>query len=132
MGHCDSYAISPLRRAEESSDTSSETRLQEEDNVIVEIDVPLSADEEELVEKSSDTSSKTRLQEEDNVIVEISAPLVADEEELVVPETEETVFFVFPKTQEMVVVVDLLPHEVVDHRPHRAAFEYGGLSSNLV
>jgi hypothetical protein len=34
---------------EESSDTRSETRIQEEDNVIVEIDAPLFADEEELV-----------------------------------------------------------------------------------
>jgi hypothetical protein len=48
MGHRDSYSTSPLRRDEESSDTSSATQLQEEDNVIVEIDVTLSADEEEL------------------------------------------------------------------------------------
>jgi hypothetical protein len=36
------------------------------------------------------------------------------------------VFGVVPETQEMVVVVDLLPHEVVDHRPQCALFEYGG------
>jgi hypothetical protein len=83
MGHRDSYATSPSLCDEESSDTSSETRLQEEDNVIVEIDVPLSADEEELVEESIDTSSETWLQEEDNVIVEIDVPLSTDEEELV-------------------------------------------------
>jgi hypothetical protein len=79
-----------------------------------------------LVEESSDTSSETRIQEEYNVIVEIDAPLFADEKELVVPETEYTVFVVVPKTQATVVVVDLLPHEVVGHRPHRAPFEYGG------
>jgi hypothetical protein len=50
MDHRDSYATSPLRCDEERSDTSSETRLQEEYNVIVKIHVPLSADEEELVE----------------------------------------------------------------------------------
>jgi hypothetical protein len=125
MGHRDSYATSPLYCDEESSDTSSETRLHEEDNVIVDINVPLSVDEEELVEESSDTISETRLQEEDIVIVNIDAPLFADEEELVVPETEETVFVVVPEKQETVVVVDLLPHEVVDHRPHHAPFEYG-------
>jgi hypothetical protein len=43
-----------------------------------------------------------------------------------VPEMEETVFFIVPETQETVVVVDLLPHEVVDHRPHHVPFEYGG------
>jgi hypothetical protein len=43
----------------------------------------------------------------------------------VVPETEEAVFVVVPKTQEMVVVVGLLPLEVVDHRPQCAPFEYG-------
>jgi hypothetical protein len=126
MGHHDSYSTSPLCRDEQSSDTSSETQLQEEDNVIVEIDVPLSEDEEELVKERSDTSSETRIQEEDNVIVEIDAPLFADEEELVVPETEETVFVVVPETQETVVVVDLLSHEVVDHHPHRDPFKYGG------
>jgi hypothetical protein len=94
MGHNDSYATSPLCHDEESSDTSSETRLQEEDNVIDEIDVPLAAYEEELVEESSDTSSETRIQEEDDVIVEIDAPVSAEEEELVVPEMEETVFVV--------------------------------------
>jgi hypothetical protein len=36
------------------------------------------------------------------------------------------VFAVVPKTQETVVVVDLLPLEVVDHHPHGAPFEYGG------
>jgi hypothetical protein len=46
MGRSDSYATSNLRRDEESSDTSSKTRLKEEDNAIVDIDVPLSADEE--------------------------------------------------------------------------------------
>jgi hypothetical protein len=86
MGHHDSYATSPLHRDKESSDTSSETRLQEEDNVIIKIDYPLAADEEELVEESSDASFETRLQEEDNVIVEIDAPLFADEEELVMLE----------------------------------------------
>jgi hypothetical protein len=39
---------------------------------------------------------------------------------------EETVFVFLPKTQETVVVVDLLPHEVVDHRPQCAPFEYEG------
>jgi hypothetical protein len=53
-------------------------------------------------------------------------PLFADEEELVVPETEETVFAGVPETQETVVVVDLLMHEVVDHLLDRAPFEYGG------
>jgi hypothetical protein len=99
MVHHDSYATSPLCRDEESSDTSSEIRLQEEDNVINEIDIPLAVYEEKLVEESSDTSSETRLQQEDNIIVEIDAPLFAGEEELVVPETEETVFVVVPKTQ---------------------------------
>jgi hypothetical protein len=68
-----------------------------------------------------------QLQEEDNVIVEIDDPLFANKEELVVPETEETVFVIVPETQETVVVVDLLPHEVVVHRPQCAPFEYGGL-----
>jgi hypothetical protein len=77
IGHRGSYATSPLCRDEEISETSSETRLQEENNVIDEIDVPLAAYEEELVEESSDTSSETWLQEEDNVIVEIDAPLFA-------------------------------------------------------
>jgi hypothetical protein len=63
MGHHDSYTTSALRRDEESSDTISETQLKEEDTVIVEIDVPLSVDEQESVEESSDTRSETRLQE---------------------------------------------------------------------
>jgi hypothetical protein len=79
-----------------------------------------------LVEEISDTSSETRLQEEDNFIVEIDAPLFAEEEELMLPETEENVFVVVSKTQETVLVVDLLPHEVVDHRPQCDPFEYGG------
>jgi hypothetical protein len=46
----------------------------------------------------------------------------------VVPETKETVFVVVPKTQETVGVVDLLPHEVVDHHPQCDPFEYGGFN----
>jgi hypothetical protein len=49
MGRLDSYATSHLRRDEESNDTSSDTQLQQEDNVIVDIDALLFADEEELV-----------------------------------------------------------------------------------
>jgi hypothetical protein len=79
-----------------------------------------------LFEESNDTSSEAQLQEEYNFIVEIDSPFFADEEELVVPEMKETVFVVVPEIQETVVVVDLLPHDVVDHLPHRSPFEYGG------
>jgi hypothetical protein len=87
-----------------ASDTSSETRLEEE----------------------SDASLETKLEESDNLIVETGSKvsLFQDEEEVVVPETQETVAVIVPETQET--VVDLLPHEVINPFPNAAKFKYGG------
>jgi hypothetical protein len=116
MDHRDSYSAFALCNKDEElgdktvltseaggSDTSPETRLEEEDsveedNVIVEIDSEVDSDDE--------------------------APLLADGVLVVVPETEEAVAVIAPETQET--VMDLLPHEVVNPCPNRAEFKYGG------